>query len=136
MSTQPTPENGGPAAPNPYGAPAVPMSKKELKAQKRMQKASRGWFARHKVLTGVLVLAGIGVVGSQLGGEEDSSADAQTPASTSAPAATEPTESSAPASSEAPAEEDAPAGEAAVEEAVVDEAPAADEAAAEEPAGP
>ncbi|MGC5615685.1 DUF4352 domain-containing protein [Georgenia sp. Z1491] len=129
MTTQPTPENGGPAAPTPYGAPAVPMSKKELKAQKRMQKASRGWLARHKVLTGVLVLAGVGVVGSQLGGDEDAS-EAATPSVTSAPTAS--AEATAP---DGDASAEATDGVEVADGAPADDAPAAD-APAEEPADP
>ncbi|MGC5627303.1 DUF4352 domain-containing protein [Georgenia sp. Z1344] len=124
MTTQHTPETGGPAAPNPYGTPAAPMSKKELKVQKRMQKAARPWVARHKILTGALGIVGVAAVaGIAGGGEEDTSADAAADSTSAAPEAPE---GSAPATTEVPAEE-----QPAAEEAVVEEAPAEEAAGAQ-----
>lgn len=110
MSTQSAPE---PGSPNPYGTPQQPLSKKELKVQKRMQKAARPWVARHKILTGVIAVAGVAAVGSQMGGAEE---DTQ--------AATAPAESSAPATQDSGVAAPATEGIAVAEEAVVEEAPA------------
>ena len=75
---------------NPYGAPQAPMSAKELRRQKRIAKAGRNWFARHKFLTGVLGVVAVGVVAGAVGGGEEGDdrqvADEPSTSSSSAPA--------------------------------------------------
>lgn len=78
-------------------APPAPVKKKS-------------WFARHKILTGIGVLAIIGVIGTAVnGGGDETATDV-------APAAVEAAEG-APAAAEAPAEEGAAPAEAPAEEA-------------------
>ncbi|MGO1509832.1 MAG: DUF4352 domain-containing protein [Actinomycetaceae bacterium] len=150
MNAQPTPEQptsgqadtttGAPAVPNSYGAPAAPMTKAELKRQKRMMKASRPWVARHKVLTGVLGIVGIAAVVGIAGGGDDEDPSADAPSSSApasepaeAPASSDPAGSGA-ATDEQPAADDVATEQTVVDEAAPEEAPADEEAAEEAPA--
>ncbi|MGO1561539.1 Mpr protein [Actinomycetales bacterium JB111] len=102
---------------NPYGEPFAPLSAKEIRRQKRMSKAGRSWFARHKFLTGVLGVAAVGTVAAAVGGGEGETDDREV--------AAEPSPSSS-APSSAPDTAPADAGE----EAVVEVEEVADEPAA------
>nr|NLD40152.1 DUF4352 domain-containing protein [Actinomycetales bacterium] len=102
---QPQPQHGQPAYGQPvYGQPQYAPDPEPKK---------RSWFARHKISTAVLAIAGIAVVGAALGGGDDDATPAP-PSPTVAAGA--PTDAGSPdvsqeAGEPAPAEE-APAGEA------------------------
>lgn len=154
----PPPGQGGPTAPQggphggPYGAPqgaqyGTSWQDHPQPAQQQWgpghppappvpptPPAKRSWFRRHKITTGLLVLIGVGVVGSALSGDPEEPAEAETVAAAETdttgnaePAA--PVESVA-AETVAADTEDVGSDEAAPEEA------AAEEAAAEEPEAP
>lgn len=113
-STAPSGQQGwGPGHPTPPPVPSTPPEPK------------KSWFRRHKILTALLVVVGIGVVGNALsGGEEPEAPD------TAAVAPADPTEDAAPA----PDTEEAAGAEEAAEPEADAEEPAEPEAAAEEPA--
>jgi hypothetical protein len=109
---------------NPYGEPFAPLSAKEIRRQKRMSKAGRSWFARHKFLTGVLGVVAVGTVAAAVGGGEEN-ADVREVAAEPSPSAS--AQSSAPDTTPDDAGNEAGAGGPAAEEAVVEQEVVADE---------
>lgn len=96
MST--TPPNL-PQGPEQHWQPPVPPAPPVPAAEARQ----KSWFARHKILTGLLVLAGLGFLGSALGGN-----GAQTAGSTASAGPAASPVGQAPAQQDDAAQEDAP----------------------------
>lgn len=92
MTDQPTPPQG-PWQPSNPPAPPAPAP------------AQRSWFARHKILTAILALFGLGIIAGALsgGGDEKATNSAESTPSTSAAAAAVPSQSAAPAPKPTPA---------------------------------
>ena len=90
----------------------------------------RSWFARHKIITGILAALGIFIIIGVIGGGGDSADVAAQPSASSSDSAEEGTGSSA-SSSGSTADEPAAEGEAAEEESAEDES-AEEESAADE----
>lgn len=118
MSQPPPPPESHP----PYGYPPPhqePLSSAERKRQAReakaVAKANRNWFARHKILTAIGVIALLAIIGALLNPSGDETATPQT----STPAASEAAETNEPAAAAqtdpASAEETDPADAAPAE---------------------
>ncbi|GAA4873602.1 DUF4352 domain-containing protein [Serinicoccus chungangensis] len=96
----------------------------------------RSWFARHKIITGSLVVLGLFIIIGAWGGDEDPADSAAQPSATSTSSAEEGADSSASSSgstADESAAEEAPA-ESSVEEGTTEAEEAPDEETAEAPA--
>lgn len=104
-----------PHGPGAYATPGAPQAPEPPK--------QRSWFARHKILTAILVLVVLAVAGTALGGGEGEAPPSGTASQAPAEEAAEPAADDAAPAEDAPAEEpDEPAAEPAEDAAGIGDA--------------